>query len=85
MVTLYRPDGRAASEIRRDRFASLRVRFDAVSAEVESELRARAFVVELIALVKRYSGKWELGRRNGFVTAGLSRRTLCARSTRPSM
>ena len=31
VVTLYRPDGRAADEIRRDGFESLRVRFDAVS------------------------------------------------------
>ena len=66
IVRLHHPDGRAAGEIRKEVFESLRGRFNNTTAEVKTELRTRSFVVELIALVKRHSGKSGTGKEKWF-------------------
>ena len=69
---LIRAAGRAAGEIRRDGFESPLVsyttgRFDAVSTEIRSELKARTFVVELVALLKRRNTRANRGLRGEMV------------------
>ena len=66
VVRLHHPDGRASGEVRITVFESLQERFNGVTHEVKSELRARSFVVELIALVKRDSGKSGAGKEKWF-------------------